>query len=127
MPKPGRDGSVLLAALLLAGVMHAVVDGAALPSNMKEWHGNSVFAHKAPEERFWDRAMLEKSVSHLGNLHHFQTFFDKLEAGKKLVVVAFGSSFVHDFAGCWQTSVQALWDLGIIPNPVRPRCVRQTR
>ncbi len=36
---------------------------------------------------------------------------------ERIVAVAIGSSFVHGWAGCWQPSLETLFDLGIIPNP----------
>ncbi|KAG2490888.1 hypothetical protein HYH03_010805 [Edaphochlamys debaryana] len=68
--------------------------------------------------RFWGRPLLDGGIRHLGHLAHFKRFFDKLERGERIVAVAYGSSFIHDFAGCFQTSLGALWDLGIVPNPM---------
>ena len=51
---------------------------------------------------------------------------EKLNSGRGIVAVAIGSSYVLDFAGCWQTSYEALYGLGVLPNPylypqVRPK------
>ena len=52
-----------------------------------------------------------------GSLNHQKRFLDKLNSGQRIVAVAIGSSYVHDFAGCFHTSLQALYDLGVAPNP----------
>lgn len=104
-----------LAIVLLAdkGGIHAAL----LPAPMEAWHGpaSGVFSGRV---RYWNQSILDKGIYNLGNLAYFKQFFAKLNSGKRIVAVAFGSSFVHDFAGCWQTSLQALWDLGIVPNPM---------
>ncbi len=89
----------------------------ALPTDMTLWH-DAASPHRS-KTRYWDRQLLDRGVHRLGHLSYFKRFFDKLNRGERIVAVAIGSSFVHDFAGCWQTSLQALWDLGIVPNPVR--------
>ena len=41
----------------------------------------------------------------------------KLNSGQRVLALALGSSFVHNFAGCFHTSYDALYGLGILPNP----------
>ncbi|KAG2490912.1 hypothetical protein HYH03_010825 [Edaphochlamys debaryana] len=88
-----------------------------LPHHISDprWAPLEVWRNKT---RFWGRPLLDGGVLHLGDLAHFQRFFAKLERGERIVAVAYGSSFIHDFAGCFQTSLHALWDLGIVPNPM---------
>jgi hypothetical protein len=53
----------------------------------------------------------------MGSAHHARRLLDKLSKGERIVAVAIGSSFVHGWSGCWQPSMDSLFDLGIIPNP----------
>jgi len=69
------------------------------------------------KQRIWDTRLLDVGINYQGHLSRFHNFYQKLRSGKPIVTMAYGSSFVLDAAGCWQTSVQALWDLGIVPNP----------
>ncbi|KAG1658354.1 hypothetical protein FOA52_003688 [Chlamydomonas sp. UWO 241] len=41
----------------------------------------------------------------------------KLNAGRAVTAVALGSSFVANQAGCFHTSLQQLYDRGVLPNP----------
>jgi hypothetical protein len=107
-------------AMMLFSQQHpvqGVATNALMPSSMPQWHGPANVFQGRP--RYWNQTVLDKGIHSIGDLAHFKRFFDKLNSGKRIVAVAFGSSFVHDFAGCWQPSLEALWDLGIVPNPVR--------
>ncbi|KAG2491369.1 hypothetical protein HYH03_010367 [Edaphochlamys debaryana] len=93
------------------------LQAASLPTSLTEprWNPLPVWKDKS---RVWDRDLLDKGILNLGSLASFKRFFDKLDRGERVVAVAYGSSFIHDFAGCFQTSLQALWDLNIVPNPM---------
>ena len=68
-------------------------------------------------ERIWTASQLDPGLLNLGDLDHMRRLLDKLNSGKRIVAVALGSSLVHDYAGCWHSSPQAVWQLGVIPNP----------
>ena len=43
---------------------------------------------------------------------------EKLQTGKGIVATVVGSSFVHETAGCFHTSLEALWSFpGVVPQP----------
>ena len=85
-----------------------------LPDDINQW--NMIPTFKI-HQRWWNRADLAPAVRHVGDLHGFKKFFAKLDEGKAVVGVAFGSSFVHDFAGCFDTGPERFEELGIVPNP----------
>lgn len=84
-----------------------------LPDDMASW--NQIDAYSI-HQRWWTVRDLEKSgaIRHFGAMHGF---FSKLNSGKAVVGVAFGSSFVHDFAGCFDTGPERFAELAIIPSP----------
>ena len=80
-----------------------------MPADLSSW--NLVFHNRT---RVWDRATLDLSISHKGDLRHTRAFFDKLRSGKPIVAVAVGSSFFALAAGC----VTIPHDAPInVPNP----------
>lgn len=82
-----------------------------IPDDINQWNQIPSFRiHK----RFWNRADLAPAVRHLGDV---RGFFQKLNEGKAIVGVAFGSSFVHDFAGCFDTGPKRFEELDIVPSP----------
>jgi hypothetical protein len=88
-------------------------------SETSKWFDdNTSFPAWHSSYRFWEKEDLELSLQSKGSMESAARFFDKLMRGKPITAVAFGSSFVFDAAGCWQTSVEDLRDLGIIPNPI---------
>ena len=52
------------------------------------------------EVRIWNTSDLEAAFSVL-NLGQMQPFFERLEAGKPITVLAIGDSIVKDFGGCF--------------------------
>ncbi len=104
---------LVLLASLAAHVQPSSSSG--LPDDLHSWNRIPGFANAT---RIWDRQMLDRAIVHTGSLARAQHLFDKLSSGKRIVALAVGSSFVHDFAGCWQPSIEALWQLGVTPNPM---------
>ena len=86
-------------------------DSLSLPDDMSQWNQLSTYKIHA---RWWNEADLQPAIRNLGSMH---AFFDKLNSGKAIVGVGFGSSFVHDFAGCFDTGPERFEELGIVPNP----------
>lgn len=85
-----------------------------LPGDISQWSRIPGFAGK---QRVWDAASLRHGMRHMGDPHYVGRLLDKLNSGQRIVAVAIGSSVVHGMAGCWQPSLESLFDLGIIPNP----------
>ena len=91
----------------VAGAAGCSIPGApcALSGDINQW--NTVAGFK-DSKRMWGRPELEPAYVHTGGLYHVKRLLDKLGTGQRVISVALGSSFVHNFAGCWQTSLQAL-------------------
>ena len=84
-----------------------------LSADMSTW--NTLLVNRT---RVWDKPMLDAAITHRGSLLHVSRLLDKLRSGKRVVATMFGSSFVQDFAGCWQPSLQAVWDVVLSPHPL---------
>ncbi|KAG1677609.1 hypothetical protein FOA52_010390 [Chlamydomonas sp. UWO 241] len=113
--------ALLLAMLVAAGVYVASADEAdasmpraVLPTDMQQWNVVPGFAHL---KRFWDTADLEPAFQSMGNPLHTALLLAKLNAGRPVTAVAIGSSFVANQAGCFHTSLQQLYNRGVLPNP----------
>ena len=50
-------------------------------------------------ERIWEAHHLDPGLLNMGHLDHAKRLLDKLNSGKRIVAVAFGSSLIHDYAG----------------------------
>ncbi len=80
--------------------MQAVATGRRLPADMEQWNSvgvATVMDQSAwiPDKRFWDRGDLAAGISemHAGRM---ESFFEKLNSGQPVTVVAFGDSITKD-------------------------------
>eukprot|EP00955_Chlamydomonas_euryale_P083837 363896-Chlamydomonas_euryale.AAC.3 len=112
----------LLAVLLVTAVLASCAHGEQrppggprrIPADISAWNAIPGFAHL---RRFWERKDLAPAYQHMGDPVHAARLLSKLDAGKRIVSVAIGSSFVANQAGCFHPSMSALYDLGVLPNP----------
>lgn len=108
-----------------------VVVAARVPADITQWNripawrnasafalaGSATAAPDSNLGRWWDLQDLEPAFRNLGSLARTSQLLAKLDAGRPIVVAMLGSSFVHDFAGCFDTGPSSFSNLGIIPPP----------
>ena len=112
---PALAAACLFCTLFLASQGRSALPPAGvLTDDLTQWSLIPGFLNRS---RIWSRADLEPAYARMGSAYHAMRLLRKLHSGQGVVVVAMGSSFVHDFAGCWHTTLQAVHDLGIVPNP----------
>ena len=70
------------------------------PDDIDAWDHISNNAVYQKQKRIWTTSDLEPAFSVL-NLHQMQPFFERLEAGNPIKVVAFGDSITNAFGGCY--------------------------
>ena len=71
------------------------------PHDLNTWvHASRGSSVANTEVRIWNTSDLEAAFSVL-NLSQMQSFFEHLEAGKSVTVLAIGDSIVKDFGGCF--------------------------
>lgn len=87
-----------------------------LPEDLNSW--NRIPGFQNLSARFYNRTELDAAILNVGDLYHYKALFRKLNSGRRLLVTALGSSFIHDTAGCYQRNNTALWSLGVVPNPM---------
>ena len=92
-----------------------------LPETIEQWNLVPGFAHI---KRFWGRDDLVPAFQSMGDPLHAALLLAKLNAGRPITAVALGSSFVANQAGCFHTSLQQLYDRGVLPNPHICACAR---
>lgn len=111
-------GFLLAAGLSAPCQLFAVSDPSC--SSLTNWYANPTrFPAWAPNaQRLWEIDDLQRAIQNMGSVEGAARLFDKLNSGKSIIAVAFGSSFVFDAAGCWQSSVDDLRSLSIIPSPI---------
>lgn len=86
---------VLLACVSLAA--HTASPGRRfLPNDIAAWNRAPHFRNVT---RWWSIEDLSPANQHMGSSVRARKLLDKLDSGQRIVVAAFGSSFVHDYAG----------------------------